>query len=335
MNEAEELAVAEALSQLRQRNSDQETEEGKLTRVSQSKRQKKPRRTDDSPRAEKEPLRTPSSKSDQEVEDEDLSGSGDSEEDSELDDGKGGASAQSNITQRAQEQSHQWRSVLLTATSLVLTKDTRKRLRQLLNVLRLASEHLNGKVNALQQAMEIDADNDNVKPKLSRVAIRNDIITTIKKCLAMLSTLATNSLPTAASNHVRSTLLRLPSKWADQFSSNTISERDGKSESAVLALATETLLSIQNITNTLADSVDRADSWVERFPDFRMRKRRRVEEIEQGANGSSEQSDSDSTHKRILNEIHDENLQSNEPHTASPEHSVAPEMKAPRVEKSG
>lgn len=333
MKNSEELAVAEALSQLRQRKSEKEKEGGKPGRSSKSKSPKNWKLSDEDFRRNKETGKRNTSKSDEERQNEIFSKLGGSEEDSEEDIDQGKALTTLNETSLSQEQPHQWKSVLLTATSLVLTKDTRKRLRQLLKVLRLASEHLNGKVNALQQAMETDADNDNMKPKLSRVAIRNDIITTIKKCFAMLSTLATNSLPTAASNHVRSTLLRLPSKWADQFSSDTIAESDGKCESAVLAIATETLLSIQNITNTLADSVDRADSWVERFPNFGMRKRKRDEEIETGANDSAESKHPTSVQERIHKETHDENSQSNEPHIESPEPPLAPETKAMRIEK--
>lgn len=171
----------------------------------------------------------------------------------------------------------QWKNVLLTATSFVLTKDARKKVRQVLALLRLASEHLNTKVNALRLAMEEDADHDNVTPKISHMAIRNDIINTIKKCMAMFSTLATNSLPSAARARVRNTILKLPTKWANQLDESS-TRFDRKNESAVLALATETLVAIKNITNILSESMDRADSWVEKLPNFSLGKRRRLED---------------------------------------------------------
>lgn len=156
-----------------------------------------------------------------------------------------------------------WRKMLLTTASLVLSKEAKRKLRNLLNLLRLASEHLNEKVGILKAAMEKDASDDNVTPALSQVAIRNDIIMTIKRSVTMLSTLATNSLPRSARSRLRHMILKLPQRWANQL------EGDGstQSESAVLALATETLLSIRKITNILSETLERADSWVEKLPD--------------------------------------------------------------------
>lgn len=167
------------------------------------------------------------------------------------------------LSSRFQGPEKAWRKMLFTTASLVLTKDAKKKLRNLLNLLRLASEHLNAKVSLLKASMEKDASDDNVTPALSQVAVRNDIITTIKKSLAMLSTLATNSLPRSARSRLRHMILKLPSRWANQL------EGDGsvQSESAVLALATETLLSIHNITSILSETLERADSWVEKLPD--------------------------------------------------------------------
>lgn len=163
----------------------------------------------------------------------------------------------------------QWRNMLLTATSLVLTKQTRRKFRKLLSVLKLASEHLNTKVVALRETMEVEASQDNKTPKLSSVAIRNDIILTIKKCVAVLSTLATSSLPAAASEKVRNHILCLPEQWANQLGESSRNAGiDGKSESAVLALASETLISIRKITNVLTETLERADSWVEKLPTF-------------------------------------------------------------------
>lgn len=191
---------------------------------------------------------------------------------------RSGAIAPANVPQRPRKQ---WKNVLLTATSMVLTKDARKKVRQVLALLRLASEQLNTKVNALRVAMEEDADLDNVTPKISHLAIRNDIITTIKKCMAMFSTLATNSLPSAARARVRNTILKLPARWASQLDESN-ARFDRKHESAVLAVATETLVAIRNITNILSESMDKADSWVEKLPNFSLGKRRRIEDESEG-----------------------------------------------------
>lgn len=198
-----------------------------------------------------------------------------------------------------------WRKVLITATSLVLTKDAKKKLRHLLALLRLASEHLNAKVSILKAAMEKDASDDNVTPGLSQMAIRNDIITTIKKSLTMLSTLATNSLPRTARNRLRHMILKLPSRWAMQLDAGA--SVDGQCESAVLALATETLLSIRNITSILSETLERADSWVEKLPDKQKQANNDISaqeyaEVSNYLEGKEVLSQSDNTEPDLLNE---------------------------------
>lgn len=195
----------------------------------------------------------------------------------------------------------QWRNMLLTATSLVLTKQTRRKFRKLLSVLKLASEHLNTRVVALRETMEVEASQDNKTPKLSSVAIRNDIILTIKKCVAVLSTLATSSLPAAASEKVRNHILCLPEQWANQLEQSSKNAGiDGKSESAVLALASETLISIRKITNVLTETLERADSWVEKLPTFIGKRMRDAEEPDsagdlEGLSQDSNKNDENST----------------------------------------
>ncbi|ANB15943.1 transcriptional regulator OPI1 [Sugiyamaella lignohabitans] len=138
-------------------------------------------------------------------------------------------SSTSSTTSNPSSGKPKWRRVLVTATSLAsLSSESRQRLRYCLRFLKLANAHLASKVNMLQELLDEEAAHamaqqiasnhvpaDRKPPKKYTIAaIKQDIITTVKKVVTVVSNFAGNSLPEPARTHVRNYILRLPAKWA-------------------------------------------------------------------------------------------------------------------------
>lgn len=129
-----------------------------------------------------------------------------------------------------------WQDVLVSATSLAsISKESRMRLRYCLNLLRLANSRLANTVGRLQELiqrekaaaiaqnllqqhqnsssgdypMASDSDSEDTVTFL-----KQDLISTIRKVVTVVSTFAGNSLPEPARSHVKHYILQLPLNWA-------------------------------------------------------------------------------------------------------------------------
>ncbi|CAN6608980.1 hypothetical protein TRVA0_004S00496 [Trichomonascus vanleenenianus] len=219
-----------------------------------------------------------------------------------------------------------WQDMLVTATSLAsLSRESRQRLRYCLHLLKLANTRLATTVNSLQElisreraaemAQSIAANHVPDKPATQYTAytytnrknntlytvnlLKQDLISTIRKIVTVVSTVAGNSLPEPARSHVRSYILRLPAAWANSVHSTTASasssapasrdelvESTGSSAatlassssaprnshkyeieagSRVLSLANESLDMLQNIISVVDDTLERAETWCQRI----------------------------------------------------------------------
>lgn len=205
-----------------------------------------------------------------------------------------------------------WQDVLVSATSLTqLSSESRQRLRYCLNLLKLANTRLADTVNKLQyqiqketanrMAQSIAAENmpHNSNEEETIAPLKQDLITTIKKILTVVTTFAGNSLPEPARSHVKKYILQLPSNWVLSVNSTPVtttpppelaasednsnndsslspdssnhSDDDSKknkntkdeieSGSRVLNLAQETLEMLGNIISVVDDTLERAEYW--------------------------------------------------------------------------
>jgi Transcription factor Opi1 len=216
-----------------------------------------------------------------------------------------------------------WHSVIVTAASLAsLSKDSRQRLRYLLHLLRLANDQLAAKVTSLQDliaeqeatemAQQIAANHvpsgssDGRAGRTLRcpagdtvLGLKDEIITTVRKAVTVISTFAGNSLPEPARSHIRNYILQLPNRWALSLDtpanalsrsstvattavatavpSGTISPVEKESNlqnvngdtrntdieigSRILSLAKESLDMLQHIMTIVGDTLDKAEMW--------------------------------------------------------------------------
>uniref|UniRef100_A0A060TB25 ARAD1D28116p n=1 Tax=Blastobotrys adeninivorans TaxID=409370 RepID=A0A060TB25_BLAAD len=145
-----------------------------------------------------------------------------------------------------------WQDVLVSATSLAsISKESRMRLRYCLNLLKLANSRLANTVGRLQELiqrekaaaiaqnllqqhqnsssgdypMASDSDSEDTVTFL-----KQDLISTIRKVVTVVSTFAGNSLPEPARSHVKHYILQLPLNWALALTPEEEEEASGKAK---------------------------------------------------------------------------------------------------------
>lgn len=188
--------------------------------------------------------------------------------------------------------------------SLNLSIESKKRIATCLQLLMLANKQLSSKIQHLQDLIakeqelikstheskkedeqedkesedhHLETDNDDA----TTLQIKQEIVTTVKKVVSLISKYAGNSLPEPARSNVRQTLLRLPTKWATSSTTTTTaastSSTSSTSSSAstssssifntngkVLILANESLEMVSSVMSVFDETLTKAELWVKR-----------------------------------------------------------------------
>lgn len=175
--------------------------------------------------------------------------------------------------------------------SLNLSIESKKRIATCLQLLMLANKQLSSKIQHLQSLIakeqelinskksseedskQEDQEEDQQQDEIpeedeTTLQIKQEIVTTVKKVVSLISKYAGNSLPEPARSNVRQTLLRLPTKWATSSTttspstctSSSIFNTNGK----VLILANESLEMVSSVMSVFDETLTKAELWVRR-----------------------------------------------------------------------
>ncbi len=181
---------------------------------------------------------------------------------------------------------------------LNLSIESKKRIATCLQLLMLANKQLSSKIQHLQNLItkqqeflqnkkkiqKQDNYDEKIEEKIQKeeeetntttVQIKQEIVTTVKKVVSLISKYAGNSLPEPARSNVRETLLRLPTKWACTNTTNIITPSTTSIPSTsssstsffntsgkVLILANESLEMVSSVMSVFDETLTKAELWV-------------------------------------------------------------------------
>lgn len=187
-----------------------------------------------------------------------------------------------------------WQSVLTGAGGLgvAFSEESATKLRVCLHWLRHANLHLAELIANLdslltqalpsqKRSMQANGGTDRAVVRFDEVqsrinALKQEVITTIKRIVSVVSSYAGSALPYPARSRVRAYILSLPSRFAHHgintpSTPNDLSDetnRMSRTEHAaerVLVLAKETLYTIGNVISIVNDTLQSGDAWLATF----------------------------------------------------------------------
>ncbi|KAK9719747.1 transcriptional regulator opi1 [Basidiobolus ranarum] len=175
------------------------------------------------------------------------------------------------------------------AGAAVFSEESMKALKYCLQWLQFASHNIDAQIGLLREfllQLSQPASNSTaiaVASPSTLSSIKREVIETLRKVVDVVGRYAGACLPGEARNRVRDFILNLPGRWAtiNMHSSTpspassplltptspSVHPSQSMSESArrILTLATESLLMLQSVAGIFKDSVERAESWVDRL----------------------------------------------------------------------
>ncbi|CCH46002.1 Transcriptional repressor OPI1 [Wickerhamomyces ciferrii] len=223
--------------------------------------------------------------------------------------------------------------------SLNLSIESKKRIATCLQLLMLANKQLSSKIQHLQDLISKERElftknqenNDELLPDDSSndnaIQIKQEIVTTIKKVVSLISKYAGNSLPEPARSNVRQTLLRLPTKWASSTTTDPLNQPPSTSTTnsssffntngKVLILANESLEMVSSIMNVFDETLNKAELWVKQKQQKQLTKMAILNNLQQnqiqhGHNQHGEQNQIGSSKELEQNHSIQQNEKSNE-----------------------
>lgn len=231
---------------------------------------------------------------------------------------------------------------------LNLSIESKKRIATCLQLLMLANKQLSAMIQHLQSLIlkeqeflnnkreakkqENDAkvaqlNQEEEESNTATVQIKQEIVTTVKKVVSLISKYAGNSLPEPARSNVRETLLRLPTKWActntttvttppmetttntpasastSSISSSPFFNTNGK----VLILANESLEMVSSVMSVFDETLAKAELWVRQKQEKQLAKAAILNNLQYSNTAlSSTTNSTTSTDKQEVDEQEDE-----------------------------
>ncbi|ORX85576.1 Opi1-domain-containing protein [Basidiobolus meristosporus CBS 931.73] len=174
------------------------------------------------------------------------------------------------------------------AGAAVFSEESMKALKYCLQWLQFASHNIDTQIGLLREFLlrlsQPDSNSSAIAVASPTLAsIKREVIETLRKVVDVVGRYAGACLPGEARNRVRNFILNLPGRWAtiNMYSASpspasspllaptspnaTPSQNMSESAHRILTLATESLLMLQSVAGIFKDSVERAESWVDRL----------------------------------------------------------------------
>jgi len=203
---------------------------------------------------------------------------------------------------------------------LNLSIESKKRIATCLQLLMLANKQIASKIQHLQnliakeqELMQKSKESPKEDDKIcesrepneetdanTTVQIKQEIVSTVKKVVSLISKYAGNSLPEPARSNVRETLLRLPTKWATNTTTTTTPTTTASTSSTssssssifntngkVLILANESLEMVSSVMSVFDETLTKAELWVKQKQEKQLAKAAILNNLHQQSNNSS------------------------------------------------
>ncbi|KAI7876158.1 transcription factor Opi1-domain-containing protein [Mucor mucedo] len=163
------------------------------------------------------------------------------------------------------------------STAAVVSEDSMKCLRYCLSWLQYAIRNLGQQMNLLRSFLVSMATSpsQNQQQPVILATIKRDMVTTLRKVIDIITCYASTALPYQAKAAVRGTILNLPSRWASLYEDETsstsidVTQKQTKGQEDValrlLAFGQESTEMLGSIHNVFDDTIQRAESWLERL----------------------------------------------------------------------
>ncbi|KAI8888339.1 hypothetical protein K501DRAFT_173473 [Backusella circina FSU 941] len=150
-------------------------------------------------------------------------------------------------------------------TAAVISEDSMKYLRYCVNWLQYALQHIAQQMHMLRAflvslAMKKKDDNNKVT-----ASIKQDMVLTLRKVVDIIS--GCTALPSNAKTTVRNVILGLPQRWS-ALNTDDNDNTDNKNQEDALRLLTfgqESTDMLQSIHSIFQDTIQRAESWLEKL----------------------------------------------------------------------
>ncbi|KNZ77247.1 hypothetical protein J132_05957 [Termitomyces sp. J132] len=209
------------------------------------------------------------------------------------------SSSQSPAEERQVTRRSRWQAVLSEAGGLsaALSDESLRRLKYCLQWLQYATAHIDAQILILRDftasLQPLPSQTPAPHPPISQahmrtlIAVRRDIVHTVKQVVDVVSRYAGGALPEPARGRVRGFVLGLPQRHTrhqDENGDPVSASTAIVAAQRILTLATESLDMMRGVTGVVKDSLDRADAWVGRFRTVGLQ---RGERTEDNATGSS------------------------------------------------
>ncbi|KAL7412366.1 transcription factor Opi1-domain-containing protein [Mrakia frigida] len=204
------------------------------------------------------------------------------------------------VVQQQPPQQSRWSSMLVEAgmtaggIGAAVSEESMKSLKYCLQWLQYATAHIENRISVLRSfilSLSASTSDEPIPPNalispsalVTLSQIKRDVVETIRKVVDVVSKYAGGALPEPARDAVRGFILHLPERWADA-NQRQMTEGGGagaagtgaaggapttgvakEAAGRVLTLAVESLDMLQGVAQVFGESLERAESWIERL----------------------------------------------------------------------
>ncbi|KAI8637036.1 transcription factor Opi1-domain-containing protein [Parasitella parasitica] len=171
------------------------------------------------------------------------------------------------------------------STAAVVSEESMKCLRYCVSWLQYAIQHIGHQMSLLRNFLVSLATSSNQQQHqhqhqrpMELASIKNDMVSTLRKVVDIITCYASNALPHQAKATIRNTILNLPSRWASlndetdtagndviQKQTNRVSFKQEDIALRLLAFGQESSDMLCSIYGVVDDTVQRAESWLKRL----------------------------------------------------------------------
>ncbi|KAH7106193.1 Opi1-domain-containing protein [Auriculariales sp. MPI-PUGE-AT-0066] len=197
-------------------------------------------------------------------------------------DNQPGSSSSVTAEQQAVAVRSTWQAMLTEAggISAAVSEESMKRLKYCLQWLQYATMRIDHQMLILREFIakvtppNASADGDVVvsaQHMRTLQDVKQDVVQTIRQVVDVVSKYAGGALPEPAKATVRAFILHLPQRWATRMQAvpgsgaGSVPGAASAAAHRILGLASESLDMMRSVTGVFKDSLDRAETWVERL----------------------------------------------------------------------
>ncbi|KAI8969723.1 transcription factor Opi1-domain-containing protein [Pilobolus umbonatus] len=160
-----------------------------------------------------------------------------------------------------------WQQIVLHAgsaagtTAAVISEESMKCLRYCLHWIQYGIQHIEHQMNLLRSFLVSLATTGSSTNDSTLIAIKKEIVDTLRKVVEVVSKYAGTGLPEQAKLSVRAFILHLPTRWAIMNASSPIHE----TSITLLDFSGESIDMLRSVSVVFSDTIERAELWLKRL----------------------------------------------------------------------